>query len=407
MILARYRHLTTWLTTAIACVAGSAATASGQAIVVGTRAEYSIKSAKLGETRTVYVVPALHDAENANRHPVLVILDAEDGFQFAAAVANIAFLSSRGEIPPLIVVGVPNGKDRTHDLTPRPSRRTASSNRTAGGAAATSSFIVDEVLPLVRSKYRTEPTTLLAGHSFGGLFAVHIAATRPDVFNGVIAMSPALWWNESTAASAYADSIAAIRTPLRLFATSGGIEPAIDASTRRFAARLDSLKPANVGFAYKRYPDDVHEVTPVTSLVDGLRFIFAPLSLNRVPVLGIRKGDSAVVVNAFVATQRSYARAAGDLRLSQTALPEEFVNNIGYAVLRELRLPRVAAWIFRQNVAVYPDSPNVYDSLGDALLASGDRPGARVEFQRSIDVSLRLKRPVDAETRRKLRAVSK
>ena len=372
----------------------------------GTRTEYSIKSTKLGETRTIYVVPPNDDTANTARHAVLVILDAEDGFQSAAAVANIAFLANRSEIPPLILVGVPNGKDRTHDLTPRPSRQTARSNRTAGGAAAMSSFIVDEVLPLVRSRYRTLPTTLLAGHSFGGLFAVHVAATRPDVFDGVIAMSPALWWNESTAATAYADSIAASTVPLRLFVTSGGLEPAIDASTRRFAARLDSLKPATLGFAHKRYPDDVHEVTPVASLVDGLRFIFAPLSVNRAAVLRIRSGDSAAVVNAFTATQRDYARAARDLRMPES-LPESFVNLIGYAVLRELRRPRVAAWIFQQNVSAYPDSPNVYDSLGDALLAAGERRAARAEYQRAIDVAVRLKLPVDSDTRRKLAALGR
>jgi predicted alpha/beta superfamily hydrolase len=196
-------------TVAATCLTAIAGQLPAQRTTAGTRAEYSIKSARLGETRTIYVVPPHDYTENAARHPVLVLLDAEDAFQFAAAVANIEFLASRGEIPPLILVGVPNGKDRTHDLTPRPSRRTARENRTAGGAAATSRFIVDEVLPLVRSKYRTLPTALLAGHSFGGLFAVHGAATRPDVFDGVIAMSPALWWNESTAATAYADSIAA------------------------------------------------------------------------------------------------------------------------------------------------------------------------------------------------------
>jgi len=393
-------------TVAATCLTAIAGHLPAQRTTAGTRAEYSIKSARLGETRTIYVVPPHDYTENAARHPVLVILDAEDGFQFAAAVANIEFLASRGEIPPLILVGVPNGKDRTHDLTPRPSRRTARENRTAGGAAATSRFIVDEVLPLVRSKYRTLPTALLAGHSFGGLFAVHVAATRPDVFDGVIAMSPALWWNESTAATAYADSIAAETIPLRLFVTSGGLEPAIDASTRRFAARLDSLRPATLGFAHKRYPDDVHEVTPAASLVDGLRFIFAPLSVNRAAVLAIRTGDSAAVVNAFTATQRDYARAARDLRMPES-LPEPFVNLIGYAVLRELRRPRVAAWIFRQNVSAYPDSPNVYDSLGDALVAAGDRQAARAEFQRAIDVAVRLKLPVDSATRRKLASLGR
>jgi predicted alpha/beta superfamily hydrolase len=241
----------------------------------GGRASYTIQSTKLGERRSVYVVPPHDYGETQSAHSVLVLLDAEDAFQFDAAVANVEFLASRGAIRPLIVVGLPNGRDRTHDLTPRPSRRTARGQRNAGGAAEMASFITDEVMPLVHSKYRTLPTTVLAGHSFGGLFALHVAASRPAAFAGIIAMSPALWWNESSAVNAYADSIAALTSPLRLFATSGGLEPDIDHTTRRFAVRLDSIKPQSLGFQYRRYPNDTHAMTPAASLVDGLRFIFA------------------------------------------------------------------------------------------------------------------------------------
>ena len=246
----------------------------GQAAGSG-RADYTIQSAKLGARRSVFVVPPHDYGENQSAHPVLVLLDAEDAFQFAAAVANIAFLASRGAIRPMIVVGVPNGRNRTYDLTPRASGRTVREQRNAGGAAAMAGFITDEVLPLVRSKYRTLPTTVLAGHSFGGLFALHVAASRPAAFTGIIAMSPALWWNESSAVVAYADSIAAVTAPLRVFATSGGLERDIDNTTRRFAARLDSIKPPTLAFQYKRYPNDTHAMTPASSLIDGLRFIFA------------------------------------------------------------------------------------------------------------------------------------
>ena len=241
----------------------------------GGRADYTIQSTKLGERRSVFVVPPRVYGENQSAHGVLVLLDAEDAFQFAAAVANVEFLASRGAMRPMIVVGVPNGRDRTRDLTPRPRGRTAREQRSAGGAAPMASFITDEVLPLVRSKYRTLPTTVLAGHSFGGLFALHVAASHPEAFTGIIAMSPALWWNESSAVAAYADSIAAVTSPLRVFATSGGLERDIDNTTRRFAARLDSIKPSTLAFQYKRYPNDAHAMTPAVSLIDGLRFIFA------------------------------------------------------------------------------------------------------------------------------------
>jgi predicted negative regulator of RcsB-dependent stress response len=71
--------------------------------------------------------------------------------------------------------------------------------------------------------------------------------------------------------------------------------------------------------------------------------------------------------------------------------------------MRELKLPRVAVWIFRQNTNNHPGSANVYDSLGDALLATGDRQGARAQFQRAIDVTVRNKSPVDTSTQRKLK----
>ena len=238
------------------------------------RVEHTIQSTKLGTARKLVIVTPQEYPEPESRFAVLVLLDAEDNVQFDAAVANVAFLASRKQMAPMIVVGIPNGRSRTHDLTPRPSARTARENRNAGGAAPMASFIVDEVLPFVRSRYRTLPTAVLAGHSFGGLFALHVASSKPDVFAGIIAISPALWWNEWTAINAYADSIAKNSAALRLFTTSGGLERDIDVTTRRFAARLDSIKPSTLRFAYKRYPDDTHSMTPLSSLIDGLQFVF-------------------------------------------------------------------------------------------------------------------------------------
>src|SRR4051812_29880974 len=164
----------------------------------------TVKSAKLNESRAVWVsVPSTYN-RTSDRYPVLVLLDASDMAQFVAAIANIRFLSGRNAIPQLIVVGIPNTRDRTHDLTPAATGATAKQFPTAGGATAFADFISDEVLPMVRGKYRTYPTTILAGHSFGGLFALNIAASRPRAFAGIIAMSPALWWNDTTDAVSYA-----------------------------------------------------------------------------------------------------------------------------------------------------------------------------------------------------------
>jgi hypothetical protein len=365
----------------------------------------SFKSAKLGDERTIYVATPASYSTSAQRYPVLVLLDANDEPQFTAAVANVAFLASRGAIPDMLVVGVTNGKDRTHDLTPAATGATAKTFPTAGGAHAFTDFVVDEVLPRVRSRYRTLPTTVLAGHSFGGLYALDVAATRPGAFAGIVAMSPSLWWNDSTPARDYATAIAKASATTRLFATSGGLEAPIDVTTKIFAARLDSIKPTTLAFAYRFYPEDTHGLTPEPSLVDGLRFVFAPISLTRSPMMALGPhADSATIVNAIITTEDAYMRGARSLGLPDR-FPEQQMNSAGYAVLQAFNMPKVAVWIFRKNVASYPDSPNVYDSLGDALLAAGDSSAARSEFRTARDVAVRQGKPAGEETLKKLDAL--
>jgi predicted alpha/beta superfamily hydrolase len=51
---------------------------------------------------------------------------------------------------------------------------------------------------MIDRTYRSRPYRVLVGHSLGGLFAVYALMTRPDVFQGYIAISPALWWDDQS-----------------------------------------------------------------------------------------------------------------------------------------------------------------------------------------------------------------
>ena len=385
------------------CVLASPAVAQDSTITLWTREV--LNSSKLNEQRTIYVATPDGYRTGTKRYPVLVILDADDRPQFNLALANTAFLANRGAIPSLIVVGITNGKDRTHDMTPMTGPAHAKDFPTAGGAAAFSNFIVDEVVPLVRAKYRTLPTTILAGHSFGGLVALEVAANRPGAFSGVIAMSPSLWWNDSNLVVAYSDAIAKAAKGERMFVTSGGLEPDIDRTTTRFSQRLDSLKPSLTPFGHQRYPEDSHNMTPAPSLVDGLRFVFEPISVAKLPISMLGPAtDSAMAMNAFVESRRRYATGARSLGLDER-FPEMETNQFGYGALQFLKKPAFAVWVFRQNVDAYPESANVYDSLGDGLLAMGDTTAAIAQFRRAVDVGTRNKHPVLEESKRKLKAL--
>ena len=384
-------------------VAPVAATAQDSTVKLWTKEVFN--SSKLKEERSILVATPDGYSTSRDRYPVLVILDADDRPQFNLAIANVAFLASRGAIPPLIVVGIPNGKDRTHDLTPIATGANANKFPSAGGAGAFADFIVDEILPRVRSEYRTMPSTILAGHSFGGLVALEVAANKPGVFTGVIAMSPSLWWNDSSGVATYADAIARASKGERLFVTSGGLEGDIDRPTVRLSRILDSLKLSQTAFGHRRYPEDSHGLTPAPSLADGIRFIFEPISVAKLPISMLGPGtDSAILVNALKESRQRYAAGARSFGMDER-LPEMEVNQLGYGALQSLHNPALAVWVFRQNVSDFPESANTYGSLGDGLLAAGDTTAAMAQFRRAIDVGTRTKHPVVEESSKKLKAL--
>ena len=66
-------------------------------------------------------------------------------------------------------------------------------------------------------------------------------------------------------------------------------------------------------------------------------------------------------------------------------LTESQINAMGYA-LRQRGGVADAVIVFERNVERFPRSANVYDSLGEAYAAAGDREKAIANYQRSIEL---------------------
>ena len=72
--------------------------------------------------------------------------------------------------------------------------------------------------------------------------------------------------------------------------------------------------------------------------------------------------------------------------LSQHPNMESLLNSVGYKYLRQDKT-REAIQIFELNVKLFPDSYNVYDSLGEALLKKGDQDPAVKNYKKSLEIN--------------------
>ena len=65
--------------------------------------------------------------------------------------------------------------------------------------------------------------------------------------------------------------------------------------------------------------------------------------------------------------------------------PENIVNNYGYVFLQGGELDK-ALEFFKKNVENYPNSDNVYDSYGEALLKKGDKKNAMLNYEKAFQL---------------------
>jgi uncharacterized protein len=330
----------------------------------GTVTRLTLKSAVLGEDRIVLVrTPAGYET-NKLSYPVLYMTDGDAHMGHTAS--TIEFLTRNGRIADLIVVGITN-TDRTRDLTPVKSTNKNAAGElqfpTSGGADNFLKFIETELIPHIEKQYRVQPYRILAGHSLGGLFAIHSMISKPGVFNSYVAVSPSLQV-ENGEALKRAEEFLKTRKELKatLF-VSLGHEPGAIGET--FNSLKEILSKTNIkGFEWQaeHMTDEDHGSVVLRSHYFGLRKVYegwqAPRDLNSGAVLGGLKG-----------ADEHYKKLSEKFGYA-IPVPENLINQMGYQFLFDAK-PEEAIAVFKVNVERYPMSANVYDSLAEAYERGG------------------------------------
>jgi predicted alpha/beta superfamily hydrolase len=247
-------------------------------------------------------LPGGYDASD-ELYPVLYLLDANGFFGMVTETARM--LQILLQAPEMLVVGIGYPVDgfqgtqglRVRDLTPTPDSEWVEGLQSvhhgqlavagSGGAGQFLSFITEELTPFVRSNYRADPeNAAIAGHSFGGLFALYALFHATDAINRYLISSPSIWWDPAAVRQFEADyAVSRSDLPAKVFMSAGTQEedlvpPFRDAPAafvshvRSFAAHLRKRGYDGLELTTQIFEDESHVSVVPGAMSRGLRVIF-------------------------------------------------------------------------------------------------------------------------------------
>lgn len=336
----------------------------------------ALQSASLGEQRQFMVYTPAGYEQSEQRYPVLYLTDGDA--HLGHTLATMEFLARNGRMPQLIIVGISN-TDRTRDLTPtRVVGRTVNGqpyhHPTSGGADKFLDFIEKELIPQIEQNYRTQPYRLFAGHSLGGLFALHAFTTRPNLFNAVIAASASYHWDDQLIVRRAEEFLKAQKEFNRtLFITLANEDAETRTGFDRYKALLAKHAPKGLVWGAQLMEDEDHGSVVLRTHYYGFRKIFEHW---QIPADGSISGVKGV--------EDHYKKLSARYGF-QVLPPENLFNQLGYQLMGQSHFGEAIS-VLKTNVARYPKSANVYDSLGEAYEKSGKLELAKEQYEKAVQV---------------------
>ena len=149
-----------------------------------------------------------------------------------------------------------------------------------------------QVKPLARKQAAIDPTReYLWGHSYGGLFTLHVLFTQPDAFARYIVGDPSTWWNDGLlldewkrfdARQAAGKRVAMLvgtkpRDPARPLPAGAATNASTPAEPRATVSDMaDGLRAGSAIASYEAFPQFGHGEMLRASLVRALEIAAKP-----------------------------------------------------------------------------------------------------------------------------------
>ncbi|WP_271770200.1 alpha/beta hydrolase [Aquimarina algiphila] len=363
----------------------------------------SIYSKVLKEQREIWI----HVPQNEGNilfeksiYPVVYLLDGDAHFySVTGMIKQLSSVNGNRICPEMIVVGIPN-TDRNRDLSPT----RMENRRNSGGGEAFTSFLKDELMPYIESKYPTKPYRTLIGHSLGGLMVINTLINHQELFNNYIAIDPSLWWDDQKILK---QSIKALENKKfdkkSLYVSiANTMKKGMDTirimkDTSRSAEHIRSIfkfknnalsnSKNKLNFKWKYYEKETHGSVPLISEYDALRFLFPWYEFK-----GFQEffnSELTVTASDFInRITKHYDNMSN--HFGYTVTPDEsLINQFGYSFIGDTansKTHEISYAFFKLNIKNYPKSANVYDSMGDYYKTQSDTIKAIQMFEKAYAI---------------------
>ena len=347
----------------------------------------------------------VHIPESASdecKYPVLYLLDGDGHFySVTGMIKQLSTTNGNTVLPEMIVIGITNN-DRTRDLTPthvNEIRGDSSFAKTSGGGKKFLNFIEKELIPFVENNYPATNYRTFVGHSLGGLTVIDALVDRPELFNNYVAIDPSLSWDEQIIVKR-ADSALNVNKfdgkalyvgiantmNERMDITEVRKDTAQSTehirSILKFVSSTETKNDNGLLFGWKYYNNDDHGSVPLITEYDALRFLFPWHKLN-----GLDKffsPNSTATTKDLINLLTSHYENVSNHFGYKVLPPEQFINSLGYWLMSEM--PDKAYALLNLNIQNYPNSVNVFDSMGDYYLSQSDTLNAIEHFTKALEI---------------------
>jgi hypothetical protein len=253
-----------------------------------------MRSQALGTDRKFNVyLPRTFD-KTSRKYPVVFVTDGE--YYFQRAVTAVRQLSAASHIPECIVVAIET-PDRRQDMTP-PGMSPMHSDGPDQRGEKFMKFIVNELLPELKAKYRAGAPNVLMGHSHGGILCAYAAAEWRNDLPFVVALDAPMHLDDGLLSKDLVTSIAA-KGNLRLVS----LEAKFGWSDKEWTA-LTTAAPKTWQLSRIKLPDEDHETMVFEGFYRGLKTIFSDYSAVKVKNL-----DGAKAFERYRGLESAYGGA--------------------------------------------------------------------------------------------------